>query len=734
MSHKHIEIIRMLHLRGPGIWAYRPVIEALVDIGDLEDFPSNTIPGFYERLTAWLPTLVEHRCSVGERGGFLQRLRDGTWPAHILEHVTLELQGLAGMPGGLGRARETSKRGVYKVIVRAWYEPLTRAALYAARDLVMAAIEDRPYDVAATVAELRDLADSLRLGPSTECIVNAADDRDIPAIRLSEANLVQLGYGAAQRRIWTAETERTSAIAEGVSRDKDLTKTLLQTCGVPVPEGVMVENVQEAWEAAESLGFPVVVKPSDGNHGRGVFTNLTTRAEIETAFAVAVDEGSGVVVERFIRGDEHRLLVVGNRMVAAARGEVAAVCGDGESTIEELIESQINSDPRRGSDEDHPLNVIRLDSAARLEIKRQGYAADSVPEQGKTVVIQRNGNVSLDVTDEVHPSVAATVALAARIVGLDIAGVDLVTPDISRPLEEVGGAIVEVNAGPGLLMHLKPAAGKPRPVGEAIVEHLFPESENGRIPLVGVSGSSGRDTVARMVGRLLQMSGLNTGIACADGLYFGRRHVEKADCANWEQARRVLLNRAVQAGVIESSCRGILTEGLAYDRCLVGVLTSLDPADAAPDLDIEGVDRIANVLRTQVDVVLPEGVAVLNADDAPIADMAEYCDGEVMYFSRLADSPVLRAHREAGGRAVFLRDNEIVLAHGADEIDLTRLESVPHAQDGGQAQHVLASVAAAWALGIDRDLIRTGIETYGVNLADIDIMPDSTAPAMEVSV
>ena len=724
----------MLFLRGPGIWAYRPVIEAWVDIGELEDYPSNTIPGFYERLVAWLPSLIEHRCSVGERGGFLQRVRQGTWAGHILEHVTLELQSLAGMPGGLGRARETPVRGVYKVIVRAWHEPLTRAALYSARDLVMAAIEDRPFDVPATIAELRTLADSLRLGPSTACIVDAADDRDIPMTRLSEANLVQLGYGARQRRIWTAETDRTSAIAEGISRDKDLTKSLLQACGVPVPEGRLVESPQEAWEAAESIGLPVVVKPCDGNHGRGVFTNLATQSEIETAYGIAVDEGSGVVVERFIKGDEHRLLVVGDRMVAAARGDAAVVVGDGRSTIEQLIESQLNSDPRRGRDEDHPLNFIRLDSAARLELARQNLARDSIPAAGVQVLIQRNGNVSIDVTDAVHPSVAAAVALAARVVGLDIAGVDLVAEDISQPLEAQRGAIVEVNAGPGLLMHLKPAAGQPRPVGQAIVDHLFPVGDSGRIPIVGVSGSKGKTTVARLVARLLQLSGQYTGLACSSGLFFAKRHVEKADCANWAAGHRVLINRAVQAAVIENSNRTILSEGLAYDRCQVGVVTNLDPADILPEFYVHEPEQIATVLRTQVDVVLPGGTAVLNADDPLLANMASLCDGAVIFFGMDDAASTMAEHLAGGGRAVFARDAWIVLADGRAETRLTELSSIPLTEGGRlafQTRNVLAAVAAAWALDIAPDLIRAGVETFGVEPADSAV--ENASPVLEVT-
>ncbi|HTH39162.1 MAG TPA: acetate--CoA ligase family protein, partial [Rhodocyclaceae bacterium] len=503
MSHnkKDIEFLRIIHLQGPNMWTYRPVLEAWIDIGALEDCPSNKIPGFYERLSAWLPSLIEHRCSYEERGGFLRRVEEGTWPGHILEHVTLELQNLAGMPGGFGKAREMNRRGHYKVVVRAWHEEVTRQALFAARELILAAMNDEPFDVAAAVEKLTDLVDSRCLGPSTASIVDGADDRNIPAIRLlDEGNLVQLGYGAAQRRIWTAETDRTSAIAETISRDKDLTKTLLESCGVPVPEGCLVESAEEAWDAAEDIGVPVVVKPYDGNHGRGVFTNLTTREQVETAYAVALEEGSGVIVEKFIEGCEHRLLVVGDRLVAANKGDEAKVIGDGKQTVYELIQSQINSDPRRGETEEHPLNRIRINSNSLLEIQRQGFAnEEAVPPAGVEVMVQRTGNHAFDVTDEIHPQTAAIAALAARIVGLDIAGIDLVVKDISKPLAAQGGAIVEVNAGPSLLMHLKPAVGKPRPVGKAIADHLFPAGANGRIPVVGVCGSTGSAMVSRLI-------------------------------------------------------------------------------------------------------------------------------------------------------------------------------------------------------------------------------------------
>lgn len=720
MKKKDIQILSVTCLKGPSMWTYRPVLEALVDIGELEDFPSNTLPGFVDRLTAWLPSLIEHRCSYEVHGGFVRRLHEGTWPAHIMEHVTLELQNLAGLPGGFGKAREVSVRGVYKVIVRAWHEEVTRAALVAARDLVMAAINDEAFDVPGTIARLKDMTESLLLGPSTACIVDAADDREIPFIRLNDANLVQLGYGHRMRRIWTAETDRTSAIAEGISRDKDLTKQLLQFCGVPVPEGRMVDNADDAWAAAEEIGLPVVVKPYDGNHGRGVFTNVTTREETRKAWEVASEEGSGVIVERFVPGNEHRLLVVGGRMVAAAKGEPAWVTGDGRSTVRELIDSQINTDPRRGTGEDCPLNTVRIDSAARLELARQGHEPDSVPGAGERVLIQRNGNVAFDVTDQVHPSVAQDVALAARVIGLDIAGIDLVATDISRPLAEQRGAIVEVNAGPGLLMHLKPASGKPQPVGRAIVDHLFGPEETGRIPLVGVTGTHGTTPVARIVAHLLRVRGYKVGLACASGLYLDRRHVDRGDCGNWASGQRLLRNRAIEAAVIENGPSVIANEGLAYDRCQVGIVTGIDPAYKLPSNYIETPEQVYNLVRSQVDVVLSGGAAVLNAHDPLVAEMGSLCDGEAILFATDAKLPAVVAHCAAGGRAALFVDGDLVLAQGDHRERIINLDTSlrnNYWRGSIRLESLLAAVGAAAGLGLSLEQLRTGINTFVPDLS-----------------
>jgi cyanophycin synthetase len=720
---KDISFLRVAHLRGPNIWTYRPVIEAWLDIGELEDYPSNTLPGLYERLTAWLPGLVEHRCGVGARGGFLERLRDGTWAGHILEHVALELQNMAGMKTGFGKTRSTGARGVYKMAFRTREESVGKAALEAGRALLLAAINDTPFDLPATVAALTDLVDRRCLGPSTAHIVDAASARGIPSLRLTEGNLVQLGHGAAQRRIWTAESDRTSAIAEGIASDKDLTKSLLKSCGVPVPEGSVVRSAEQAWEEAQDIGLPVVLKPCDGNHGRGVSLNLMTEADVAAAYRIASEEGdsSAVLVERYITGNEHRLLVVGHKVVAAARGESLWVTGDGTSNIVELCDSQINTDPRRGPTEEFPLNPVhpRESDEILLDLKRQGLCPDSVPPAGQKVLIQMNGNVADDVTDSVHPDVAHAAALAARVVGLDIAGIDLVAEDISRPLEEQRGAIIEVNASPGLLAHIKPATGQPRAVGAAIVDNLFAQDETGRIPVVGVTGSLGTSLIARLVGCLLNLTGRHVGVVNGEGLYLDQRQVKAGNCMTIEAGQRLLMNRTVQAAVFESNAHMILTEGLAYDRCAVGVVTDMAGIGQLDQFYIHDEDAMANVVRSQVDVILPDGAAVLNAADPAVVKLAELCDGGVIFYALDEQHEVMARHRAAGERIAFVRDGRIVLARGETETPLLALSRIKPATVK-HPESVLAAVAAAWALDTPADLICAGLRNF-------DAAPKKTA-------
>ncbi len=712
---KDIAILRVNHLRGPNIWTYRPVIETWLDIGELEECPSNKLPGLYERLTAWLPGLIEHRCGVGERGGFLERLRDGTWGGHILEHIVLELQNLAGMKTGFGKTRSTADHGIYKMAFRTRDETVGRAALQAGHALLMAAINDTPFDLQAKVDELTELVDRYCLGPSTGHIVDAATDRRIPSIRLTEGNLVQLGHGSAQRRIWTAETDRTSAIGESIASDKDLTKTLLASCGVPVPEGSVVRSAAAAWEEAQDIGLPVAIKPVDGNHGRGVSLNLMSEADVHAAYAIASEEGdsSAVLVERFIPGNEHRLLVVGSKVVAAAKGESLWVVGDGTSTVTQLCDSQINIDPRRGNSEEFPLSpVVPPDSdEVMLDLKRQGLTPDSVPQAGQKVLIQLNGNVADDVTDEVHPDVAHVAALAARVVGLDIAGIDLVCEDISRPLEEQRGAIIEVNSSPGLLAHIKPAQGEPRNVGKAIAEHLFAEGETGRIPLVGVTGTTDAALAARLVGTVLNLAGKHVGVANREGLFLDGRQVTAQDGTRFDAGQRLLINRTVQAAVFESNARTILTEGLPYDRCLVGIVTDMGSVADVADLYVRDDDALYNVVRSQVDVVLSDGAAVLDAADERVAALGELSDGAVLFYAQDEANATLAAHRAAGGRVAFVRNHHIVLAQGSEEMPLLGIDKVKPAT-AAQPNALLAAALAGWALDVPTDLICAGLRTF----------------------
>ena len=467
------------------------------------------------------------------------------------------------------------------------------------------------------------------------------------------------------------------------------------------------------------LHTDVCVKPVDGNHARGVSLELRTQTEIEAAYHLAEAEGSDVLVERHILGDEHRLLVVGGKVVAANKGEVASIVGDGVHNVEELIESQINSDPRRGEEEDFPLDTIRLKdhTTAVLELQRQGLTGNSIPEKDRHVLVMRTGNMAMDVTDLVHPDVAELAALAARIVGLDIAGVDLVAQDISKPMKAQGAAIVEVNAGPGLLMHLKPATGKPRPVGQAIAAHLFAPDSEPRIPVVGVIGQENTTGTSHLIAWLLHLQGLQTGLSSAKGLFLGQRCLQHQSGMEWESAQRLLINRSVEAAVFETTARHLLSEGLPYDRCQVGIITAMPKAEGLQDLYIHSDAQMPNVVRTQMDVVLSNGMAVLNADDADVANLAQYCDGEVTYFASSEDNPLIVKHRGENGRVVFWRKNHLVLAQGDQEIDALNRQ-LPAIDKLFKNQHlkcaeVLAASAAAWALGIQTDLIRAGIKSFG---------------------
>ncbi|HEX3601224.1 MAG TPA: cyanophycin synthetase, partial [Lacipirellulaceae bacterium] len=662
--------------------------------------------------------------SVGERGGFFERLRRGTYMGHILEHVTLELQSLAGTPVGFGRARETTVEGTYKVAIEYTDEQVADAALDTAFRMLQAAVHNHPFDVNAEVEKLRDIVHNVCLGPSTSSIVVAAQARNIPCIRLDSESLVQLGYGSRQRRINAAETDRTGAVAEAIAKDKQLTRDLLKSVGVPVADGRPVTDAEDAWAAAQELSGAVVVKPLDGNHGRGVATNLTTRKQVIAAYEAAKAVGcSGVVVEQHIVGDDYRMLVVGYQLVAAARREPALVIGDDRSTVRELVE-EVNRDPLRSDGHATALSKMRLDANSVAVITEQGFTVDSVVPAGVKVLIRRNGNLSTggtatDVTDQIHPDIARRAVDAVRMVGLDIAGVDIVARDMHRPLREQGGAVIEVNAGPGLRMHLRPSHGSPRPVGREIVDMMFPEMQTGRIPIVAVTGVNGKTTTTRLIAHIIGTTGKRVGMTCTDGIYVGGERIDEGDCSGPQSAKSVLMNPGVDAAVLETARGGILRAGLGFDKCDIAVVTNIGEGDHLGLSDIQTTEKLAKVKGCIVEALAPTGAAVLNAEDSLVAEMAKSCPGTTVFFAKSGSHPLIVQRRKENARVAFVRDHAIALAEGEYEFTLLTLDRIPltyNGRIGFQVENVLAATAACWALGLPAEQIRLGLESFSAQM------------------
>jgi cyanophycin synthetase len=705
MTQKRLVILRTMWLDGPNIWTYRSCIESLVDIQELEQFPSNLLPGFYERLTALLPGLAEHRCGIGEPGGFLMRLRDGTYAAHILEHVVIELHLLAGLDVGFGKARETSKSGVYKMVFRTPDPVVGMACLEAGVRLLHAAIEDTAFDMPTELRVIKKHCDTHGLGPSTQHILDAAYERRIPIIRLNDGNLVQLGHGNQQQRIWTAETSKTSAIAEGIAADKDLCKELLAQCGVPVPEGEFAKTAERAWEIAQDIGVPVVVKPVDGNQGRGVSLELSRKEDIEKAWVLAWDESySGVIVEKFIRGAEHRVLVVNYQVAAVSRGEVVGVTGDGKTSLQGLVDQQINTDPRRGDTDITPLDTVRIESnrVVKLEVERQGYTAESIIPAGTQVIIERNSNASEDVTDLIHPDIARLCCMAARVVGLDVAGVDLVCEHIDRSPKQQSLAVVEVNAGPGLLMHIKPAKGQARNVGKPIIEHLFPGEADGRIPVISYCGGDEIDGFGPELTEILEDQGHKVGLACDQGLVMNGRVITITPSANWQAGRNCLINKNLDTLVMQVKASSILSEGLPYDRSSLAIITSLGSMDGLQEWDILNKEQHFNVMRTVIDLVLKSGHAVINADEVGLLPLKDLCDGQVIWISSMAGNPIVEEHVRKGGMAVVYH----FLGTRAEAEART---PIALKQPADRLAKALALAAASWAMDVPHNLLRADI-------------------------
>jgi cyanophycin synthetase len=723
-----IEIRNTTVFRGPNLWARLPAILMEVDIGELEDRPTNKIPGFYEHLTELLPGLYDHTCSVGKPGGFLLRMREGTWMGHVLEHVALELQNLAGAEVTRGKTRGAGERGVYNVVYAYEQEDVGIAAgTLAARLLNHIIYDTEPaFDFVRELEEkVIRLAERLAYGPSTGAIVAEAERRGIPVLRLDpRRSLVQLGHGAYQKRAWATVTSETANIAVDIAGNKELTNRLLHEVGIPVPRSAVVRSTDDAVTTARRLGYPVVLKPLDGNHGRGVMINLPDEAAVREAFPVAQGESRGgvVVVETFITGKDYRILVVNNQVVAVAERVPAHVMGDGVHTVAELVE-MTNADPRRGVGHEKILTRIGVDSQTIDVLAKQGLTLEDVPEASRFVQLKLTGNMStggtsIDRTDDIHPDNVEIARQAAMVVGLDVAGIDFITPDIARSVREQSGAIVEINAGPGFRMHTHPTEGHPRHVGRAVVDMLFPPGSPSRVPIVAVTGTNGKTTTVRMIAHIMRTAGKKVGMTTTDGIYIDGTQIAAGDMSGPTSAQMVLKNPAIDYAVLETARGGILRSGLGFDRCNVAVVTNV----TGDHLGLKGINTLSELARVKAVVpqsVLPDGATVLNADNPYTVEMVRVARGEIIFFSMDEENPVIRDHLRERGKAVVLRPTRhgemITLIEHRRDTSLLLAEEIPATMEGRirvNIQNAMAAAAAAFAQDVQLEYIRGALRTF----------------------
>lgn len=714
-----MQILHMAAFEGRNVHSHYPVVEMKVALGKYQETTTRGVPGFNDRLLGVLPSLREHYCSLGRPGGFVERLKEGTYLGHVLEHVVLELQTLAGMDVIYGKTRMTSEPGVYKVVFEYRAKQAGLLAGRLALELILGLIDGCPVDVDDVIAKLKRIAEETEPGPSTAAIIRAAERRGIPHFRVNEGSLVQLGYGCRQKRVQATITAATGCIAADIAGDKTLTKKILAEAGIPVPYGGVAANAEEALALAEEIGTPVVLKPYNGNQGKGVSLNLSSEAEIRAAFEVAWNYASRVIVEKYIRGRHYRILVVGDKVVAASERIPAYVTGDGTHSIRELIDL-VNRDPMRGEGHEKPLTRIKVDPVVLLVLARQGLTLDYTPGMGEVVYLRENANLStggiaIDATDDLHPENIALARRVARVIGLDVAGVDVVVEDLGLPIVSTGGAVIEVNAAPGIRMHHYPSKGRPRDVAGAIVDMLFPPGAPSRIPLIAVTGTNGKTTTTRMVGHILATAGYRVGMTTTDGIYIGGECVFPGDTTGPRSARTVLHDPTVEAAVLETARGGIIWGGLAFDQCDVGVVTNVTEDHLGQD-GVETLEDLADVKSLVVESVSDRGYAVLNADDPMAVAMTRRARCRVIYYTSGEDNLVVHKHLAEGGRAVLVKNGVLTLAQGHQETRLLPVKSIPVTLHGGaihNIQNAAAAAAAAFALDIPADAIRPALRTFG---------------------
>lgn len=715
-----MRILEINAMRGPNYWSIRrhKLIVMVLDLEELEAQPTNLIPGFFDRLKDMFPSMIEHRCSPGVRGGFFQRVEEGTWMGHVIEHLALEIQTLAGMEVGFGRTRGHGEPGVYNVVFAYQEEKVGRFAAKAAVRIAEALIAGQPYDLDSDIQEMRELRETERLGPSTGSIVDEAASRGIPWIRLNKYSLCQLGYGRNQKRIQATVTSQTSSIGVEIACDKEDTKNLLQQAEVPVPKGDIIRTERGLKEVVDSLGYPLVIKPINGNHGRGITTNIMTWESALEAFELAKKVSQSVIVEQYITGEDYRILVIDYQMVAAARRTPARVIGNGKDTIQQLID-QVNADPKRGYGHENVLTAIKVDAMTENILQKHQYNLDTILPDGVILNLKDTANLSTggtatDVTDIVHPDNVVMAERIARIVGLDICGIDVMTSDISKPLMQTRGAILEVNAAPGFRMHLAPAEGLPRNVAGNVVDMLFPPGTPYRIPIIAVTGTNGKTTTTRLIAHMAKLVGHHVGYTTSDGVYIQNQLLVKGDCTGPVSAEFVLKDPTVDFAVLECARGGLLRAGLGFHHCEIGIVTNV----AADHLGLKGIHTIEQLAKAKgviPETVLPDGYAVLNADDELVYEMRNNVKCKVALFSMDEHNPRIKAHNAKGGVSAIFEEGYITICKGEWKIRIIKAVNVP-LTFGGRAhfmiQNILPAVLSGYLRGFRIEDIRMALTTF----------------------
>lgn len=716
-----MKILEIKVLRGPNFWSIRrpKLIQMKLDLEEMEEKPTNKIEGFKEKLEAMLPSMYEHRCSEGVAGGFFARVEEGTWMGHVIEHVALELQTLAGMDMGFGRTRGTGKTGEYFVVFDYMEEEVGKFAANSAFNLVQHLIDGSPYDLGQEVQTMRELREDNRLGPSTGSIVEEAEKRGIPYIRLNKHSLVQLGYGIHQKRIRATIASTTSCIAVDIAGDKEETKNLLAASEIPVPKGIILYMDDTVDRAISSVGFPMVFKPLNGNHGRGATTNVTTREQAEVALAAAREHGRQVICEKYITGFDFRVLVINYKFICAALRTPASVIGDGIHTIEWLVE-QTNLDPRRGYGHEKVLTQITIDGFTRKILDEKGYTLETIPEKGELVLLKPTANLSTggtstDVTEEVHPVNIFMAERIAKIIGLDICGIDIMAHDLKTPISENGGAVLEVNAAPGFRMHIEPSEGLPRNVAEPVVDMLFPKGSNGRIPIIAITGTNGKTTTTRLTAHIAKSAGKKVGYTTSDGVYIQNQLMMRGDCTGPVSSQFVLKDPTVDFAVLECARGGILKNGLAFNHCEVAIITNV-AADHMGLGGINNLEQMAKLKAVVAETVFPHGYVVLNADDDLVYEMRKGLNCKVALFSMDENSPRIKKHSKDGGLSAIYENGNITILKGTWKIRVMNVKDIPITFEGKAEHNITNCLSAVLATYLYRDItlddIRSALASF----------------------